>query len=227
VHVPVPAGEQLSPSRYGSNSYTQQHAVRAQQQQPPPPLGGTAPLQQPSLITQFGASSLKGPLGATAQQQLQHHQQQQQQSQLSPPRLRPGALSAPSSAASTPAAASASSPRLEGKEFFRQARAQLSYEQFSAFLGSIKELNAGRATREETLQTARELFGVANSHLYGEWLAFGRLQPWGSEGAIWACSERAGTAGRKIAAAAQQATAHCTLRCALQSCCLYGIKHRR
>jgi hypothetical protein len=37
---------------------------------------------------------------------------------------------------SYPAAASAldGSPRVDGKEFFRQARARLEYEQFSAFL---------------------------------------------------------------------------------------------
>ena len=60
------------------------------------------------------------------------------------------------------------SPRVDGKEFFRQARARLSYEQFSSFLGSIKELNAGRQSREDTLRRARELFGVANDDLYGK-----------------------------------------------------------
>lgn len=38
--------------------------------------------------------------------------------------------------------------RLDGKEFFRQARSRLSYEQFSLFLANIKELNAHRQTRE-------------------------------------------------------------------------------
>ncbi|CAN1750175.1 Uncharacterized protein At4g15545 [Linum perenne] len=37
-------------------------------------------------------------------------------------------------------------PRIDGKEFFRQARSRLSYEQFSAFLANIKELNAQRQT---------------------------------------------------------------------------------
>jgi hypothetical protein len=60
------------------------------------------------------------------------------------------------------------SPRVDGKEFFRQARARLSYEQFSSFLASIKELNAGRQSREDTLKRARDLFGVANDDLYGE-----------------------------------------------------------
>jgi hypothetical protein len=47
-------------------------------------------------------------------------------------------------------------------------RARLSYEQFSQFLVAIKELNAGRASREDTLGAARQLFGPANSDLYGE-----------------------------------------------------------
>ncbi|KAG2426912.1 hypothetical protein HXX76_012698 [Chlamydomonas incerta] len=53
-----------------------------------------------------------------------------------------------------------SPPRVDGKEFFRQARAQLSYEQFSQFLHQIKELNAGRQTREETLRRAKDIFGM-------------------------------------------------------------------
>ncbi|KAJ6849338.1 uncharacterized protein M6B38_270115 [Iris pallida] len=39
-------------------------------------------------------------------------------------------------------------PRIDGKEFFRQARSRLSYEQFAAFLGNIKELNAHRQSHE-------------------------------------------------------------------------------
>ncbi|WIA08253.1 hypothetical protein OEZ85_007697 [Tetradesmus obliquus] len=61
----------------------------------------------------------------------------------------------------------AASPRIDGKEFFRQARARLSYEQFSQFLVAIKELNAGRSSREDTLGAARALFGPANGDLYG------------------------------------------------------------
>ncbi|CAL4998569.1 unnamed protein product [Urochloa decumbens] len=33
-------------------------------------------------------------------------------------------------------------PRIDGKEFFRQARTRLFYEQFGAFLANIKEFNA-------------------------------------------------------------------------------------
>ena len=59
------------------------------------------------------------------------------------------------------------SPRIDGKEFFRQARARLSYEQFSSFLQNIKELNAHRQSREETLHKARSIFGSENDDLYG------------------------------------------------------------
>ncbi|KAJ6916624.1 hypothetical protein NC652_019134 [Populus alba x Populus x berolinensis] len=40
-------------------------------------------------------------------------------------------------------------PRVDGKEFFRQARSRLSYEQFSAFLANIKKLNGQEQTREK------------------------------------------------------------------------------
>ncbi|KAG9141061.1 hypothetical protein Leryth_012642 [Lithospermum erythrorhizon] len=60
----------------------------------------------------------------------------------------------------------ARTPRIDGKEFFRQARSRLSYEQFSAFLANIKELNAQKQTREETLRKAEEIFGNNNKDLY-------------------------------------------------------------
>jgi VanZ family protein len=55
---------------------------------------------------------------------------------------------------------------MDGKEFFRQARSRLSYEQFSSFLANIKELNAQKQTREETLRKADEIFGEENKDLY-------------------------------------------------------------
>ncbi|KAK3269855.1 hypothetical protein CYMTET_21720 [Cymbomonas tetramitiformis] len=66
----------------------------------------------------------------------------------------------------SPAAGSDGSPRVDGKEFFRQARSRLAYEQFSQFLQNIKELNAHRQTREETLKKAQEIFGSENGDLY-------------------------------------------------------------
>ncbi|KAL9230856.1 hypothetical protein vseg_006151 [Gypsophila vaccaria] len=57
-------------------------------------------------------------------------------------------------------------PRTDGKEFFRLARSRLSYEQFSAFLANIKELNAQKQSREETLRKAEDIFGIDNKDLY-------------------------------------------------------------
>jgi hypothetical protein len=48
-----------------------------------------------------------------------------------------------------------------------RCRARLSYEQFSQFLVAIKELNAGRSSREDTLAAAKALFGHNNGDLYG------------------------------------------------------------
>ncbi|KAF7837181.1 WAT1-related protein [Senna tora] len=56
--------------------------------------------------------------------------------------------------------------RVDGKEFFRQVRSRLSYEQFGAFLANVKELNAHKQTKEETLQKADEIFGPENKDLY-------------------------------------------------------------
>ncbi|TKW27380.1 hypothetical protein SEVIR_3G253100v4 [Setaria viridis] len=56
--------------------------------------------------------------------------------------------------------------RVDGKEFFRQVRNRLSYEQFGAFLANVKELNAQRQTREDTLRKADEIFGPENKDLY-------------------------------------------------------------
>ncbi|KAI3964130.1 hypothetical protein MKW92_039648 [Papaver armeniacum] len=56
--------------------------------------------------------------------------------------------------------------RVDGKEFFRQVRSRLSYEQFGAFLANVKELNSHKQTREETLRKADEIFGVENKDLY-------------------------------------------------------------
>ncbi|KAG8068789.1 hypothetical protein GUJ93_ZPchr0005g15382 [Zizania palustris] len=56
--------------------------------------------------------------------------------------------------------------RVDGKEFFRQVRNRLSYEQFSAFLANVKELNAHKQTREDTLRKADEIFGPENKDLY-------------------------------------------------------------
>ncbi|KZV56307.1 hypothetical protein F511_00304 [Dorcoceras hygrometricum] len=57
-------------------------------------------------------------------------------------------------------------PRINGKELFHLARSHLSLEQFSAFLANVKEFNAQKQTREETLRKAQEIFGTDNKDLY-------------------------------------------------------------
>ncbi|CAN6229543.1 unnamed protein product [Urochloa humidicola] len=57
-------------------------------------------------------------------------------------------------------------PRIDGKEFFRQARTRLSYEQFGAFLANIKEFNAQKQSREDTLSKAEDIFGAEHKDLY-------------------------------------------------------------
>ncbi|XP_038880309.1 uncharacterized protein At4g15545-like [Benincasa hispida] len=56
--------------------------------------------------------------------------------------------------------------RVDGKEFFRQVRSRLSYEQFAAFLANVKDLNSHKQTKEETLQKAEEILGHDNKDLY-------------------------------------------------------------
>lgn len=80
-----------------------------------------------------------------------------------PPTAHATPTTAPPGASLTPGASPA---RVDGKEFFRRARARLSYEQFSAFLQNIKDLNAHRRTREEALKRAKEIFGPDGADLY-------------------------------------------------------------
>ena len=56
--------------------------------------------------------------------------------------------------------------KVDGKAFFREARARLSYEHFTEFLQNIKELNAHKQTRAETLARADEIFGESNKDLF-------------------------------------------------------------
>lgn len=57
---------------------------------------------------------------------------------------------------------------IDGKQFFRQARASLTYEAFNEFLANIKRQNNQQQTREETLQEARRIFGPELHHLYAQ-----------------------------------------------------------
>ena len=55
---------------------------------------------------------------------------------------------------------------MDGKDFFRQARLRLTYEQFNQFLTNIKRLNDHAQTRDETLARAQEIFGSENGDLF-------------------------------------------------------------
>ena len=63
-------------------------------------------------------------------------------------------------------AGQAASELADGKDFFRQARLRLTYEQFNAFLASIKKLNDHSQTRDETLAQAQEIFGADGRDLF-------------------------------------------------------------
>lgn len=78
------------------------------------------------------------------------------------PHITPGATPPFGSAAGSP---KARPNRVDGKEFFRQARNRLTHDQFSEFLANIKELNAHRQSRETTLRRADEIFGSENKDL--------------------------------------------------------------
>ncbi|KAL4592901.1 hypothetical protein LXL04_005908 [Taraxacum kok-saghyz] len=71
-----------------------------------------------------------------------------------------------SSTTSTPYTSMAGRTRVDGKEFFRQVRGRLSYDQFGAFLANVKELNSHKQTKEDTLRKADDIFGPENKDLY-------------------------------------------------------------
>ncbi|KAI3828478.1 hypothetical protein L1987_02579 [Smallanthus sonchifolius] len=71
-----------------------------------------------------------------------------------------------SSTSSSPYGSMSGRTRVDGKEFFRQVRSRLSYEQFAAFLANVKELNSQKQSKEETLRKADEIFGPENKDLY-------------------------------------------------------------
>nr|GMD68300.1 uncharacterized protein At4g15545 isoform X1 [Ipomoea batatas] len=71
-----------------------------------------------------------------------------------------------SSMSSLDAGSQSARTRVDGKEFFRQVRSRLSYEQFGAFLSNVKELNSHKQTKEDCLRKADEIFGPDNKDLY-------------------------------------------------------------
>ncbi|KAL3685649.1 hypothetical protein R1sor_003671 [Riccia sorocarpa] len=145
-HLEVDAPKQ------SSNSYT---APPMPAQSYPPPQ----PTSQPPPVDQSRWQSAGSP------ERAPHHETTSSKVPLPlslPSSRSTTAPNSPPSVSSTPGG----NRRVDGKEFFRQARNRLSYEQFSAFLANIKELNAHRQTREETLRKADKTFGPENKDLY-------------------------------------------------------------
>jgi len=66
----------------------------------------------------------------------------------------------------SPLQPSSSTIKMDGKDFFRQARLRLTYEQFNQFLTNIKKLNDHAQSRDETLQKAQDIFGTENEDLF-------------------------------------------------------------
>ncbi|KAF8016015.1 hypothetical protein BT93_H1538 [Corymbia citriodora subsp. variegata] len=73
--------------------------------------------------------------------------------------IRPGSVAGPETG-------SQAGTRVDGKEFLRQVRTRLPYEQFAAFLANVKELNSRKQSKEETLRNAAEIFGADDKDLY-------------------------------------------------------------
>lgn len=58
----------------------------------------------------------------------------------------------------------------EGRQFFKQARSNLSYEAFNDLLSNIKRMNNQQQTLEETEEQARRIFGPELQHLYKDFV---------------------------------------------------------
>jgi len=102
---------------------------------------------------------LKGsaPLTASSMNADLMPQRPPQQPMYASPQIPQQSYTQPAPAASP--ASPSGQPVVEGKQFFRMARSQLSYEAFNEFLANIKRLNNQQQTREETLDEARRIFG--------------------------------------------------------------------
>lgn len=99
-------------------------------------------------------------------------------------------------------------------------RARLSYEQFSQFLVAIKELNAGRTSREDTLGAAKALFGASNSDLYGE-LVLGRSHCL----AVPVCGDQGHDDLSCLCCALVQTQQHVTVGCRIMVCAGCPTQH--
>ncbi|KAJ8751961.1 hypothetical protein K2173_000707 [Erythroxylum novogranatense] len=160
-HTQVPFGSHADVSKAADDGYAAQRFCITPYITPRLTPSGTPKIISATVSPRGYSGSPQRLSGATSPTKSQYEgrtslsswypSSQQSSAANSPPRVR-----------SMPAR----TPRIDGKEFFRQARTRLSYEQFSAFLANIKELNAQKQTREETLRKAEEIFGIDNKDLY-------------------------------------------------------------
>ena len=60
---------------------------------------------------------------------------------------------------------------IDGKNFFKEARLRLSYENFSVFLGYVKKLNDKQITRERALLELKDIFGDEHEDLFEDFSA--------------------------------------------------------
>lgn len=55
---------------------------------------------------------------------------------------------------------------LEGKQFFKKAKIELSHEAFNAFLNCIKKFNSKMLSKDETLRNVKQIFGDDHGDLF-------------------------------------------------------------
>lgn len=60
---------------------------------------------------------------------------------------------------------------IDGKEFFKEARLRLSYENFAIFLGYVKKLNDKLITKERALFELKDVFEEENEDLFEKFCA--------------------------------------------------------
>lgn len=60
---------------------------------------------------------------------------------------------------------------VDGKKFFAEARARLSFELFSRFLALVKQLNSKTISKERAINEVRGIFGSGNEDLYEDFVS--------------------------------------------------------
>jgi hypothetical protein len=128
--------------------------------------GGAYPAATGSAVSRMSAFPPQQP-GTQSSQVPPYSTQQGPPQQQAPYFAEPMHANASLDMSQAPVSTGATSPSpIDGKQFFRQARARLSDEAFNIFLTSIKRLNNQQQSREDTLADARKIFGPDFADLY-------------------------------------------------------------